>query len=141
MSRRTLDPPTDDELRAFLEAKPVIAMVGASSRPGRPSNDVMRGLLDAGYDVIPVNPQETEVHGIPAVPDLRSLPRHAHLIDVFRRPSFLPEVAREAADTGAQMLWFQLGLVSEEAARIARDAGMQVVMNRCLIVEHHRLFG
>jgi predicted CoA-binding protein len=141
MPRRILAPPTDDELRAFLEAKPVIAMVGASSRPDRPSNGVMRGLLEAGYDVIPVNPLETLVHGIPAVADLRALPRQAHLVDVFRRVSFIPDVAREAADIGAQMLWLQLDLVSDEAARIAHDAGMQVVMDRCLIVEHHRLFG
>ena len=141
MSRRTLAAPTDDELRAFLEAKPIIAMVGASSRPGRPSNDVMRSLLGAGYDVIPVNPMESRVHGIPAVPDLRSLPRQPHLVDVFRRVEFIPDIAREAADIGAQWLWLQLGLVSDEAARIAHDAGMQVVMNRCLIVEHHRLFG
>jgi predicted CoA-binding protein len=141
MSRRVLTPPTDAELRAFLEAKPVIAMVGASSRPGRPSNDVMRGLLDAGYDVIPVNPMESSVHGIPTVPDLRSLPRQAHLVDVFRRAEHLPAIAREAADIGAQMLWLQLGLISEEAAQIAHDEGMLFVMNRCLIVEHHRLFG
>jgi predicted CoA-binding protein len=133
--------PTDEELRAFLEGRPVIAMVGASSHAWRPSHGVLRGLLAAGYDVIPVNPMQTGVLGVPAVPDLRSLPRQAHLVNVFRRLEFVPGVAREAVEIGAQMLWLQEGLVSEEAARIAHDAGLRVVMDRCLLVEHHRLLG
>ncbi len=133
--------PSDAEIRAFLAGKPVIAMVGASSRPERPSNSVMAGLLEAGYDVIPVNPNETSVLGVRAFPDLASIGRRVDLVDVFRRRMHLPGVAREAVAVGARWLWLQLDLISPEAERIAREGGMTVVMDRCLIVEHHRLFG
>lgn len=133
--------PSDAEIRAFLAAKPVIAMVGASSRPERPSHGVMAGLLHAGYDVIPVNPNETAVLGVRAFPDLASIGRPVDLVDVFRRLTFVPDVARQAVAVRARMLWLQLDLVSPEAYRIAHDAGLMVVMDRCLIVEHHRLFG
>ena len=132
--------PTDAELRAFLSAKPVIAIVGASARIERPSNGVMSDLLEAGYDVIPVNPNHAEVLGVRAYPDLASIPRHVDLVDVFRNLAYVPGVAREAAAISARMLWLQLGLVSPEADRIAREAGMMLVMNRCLAVEHRRLF-
>ena len=133
--------PGDAEIRAFLAAKPVIAIVGASSRPERPSHGVMAGLLEVGYDVIPVNPNETSVLGVRAVPDLASIGRRVDLVDVFRRLEHVPGVARQAVAIEARMLWLQLGLVSPEAYRIAREAGMMVVMDQCLIVEHHRLFG
>jgi predicted CoA-binding protein len=133
--------PSDVVLRAFLASKPVIAMVGASSRIERPSHGVMAELLEAGYDVIPVNPNETAVLGVRAFPDLASIPRRVDLVDVFRNLRFVPGVAREAAAIGARLLWLQLGLVSPEAYRTAREAGMMVVMDHCLIVEHHRLFG
>lgn len=132
--------PDDAEIRAFLATRPVIAMVGASSRPGRPSNGVMAGLIAAGYDVIPVNPNETEVLGVRAFPDLASIGRRVDLVDVFRRREHLTQVARDAVAIGARMLWLQLDLVSPEAWRIARDAGLMVVMDQCLIVAHHRLF-
>jgi len=132
--------PDDAEIRAFLATRPVIAMVGASSRAMRPSNGVMAGLLAEGYDVIPVNPNETEVLGVRAFPDLASIGRRVDLVDVFRRREHLPQVARDAVAIGARMLWLQLDLVSPEAYRIARDAGMRVVMDQCLIVAHHRLF-
>ena len=132
--------PRDEEIRAFLAGHPVIAVVGASSREERPSHGVMAGLLDAGYDVIPVNPNETSVLGVRAYPDPASIGRRVDLVDVFRRLVHVPDVARQAAAVGARMLWLQLGLVSPEAYRIAREADMMVIMDRCLIVEHHRLF-
>lgn len=132
--------PADAEIRAFLAGRPVIAVVGASSRAERPSHGVMVGLLDAGYDVIPVNPNETSVLGVRAFPDLASIGRRVDLVDVFRRLPYVPDVARQAAAIQARMLWLQLGLVSPEAYRIAREADMMVVMDRCLIVEHYRLF-
>ena len=101
----------------------------------------MAELLAAGYDVIPVNPNETAVHGVRAFPSLAAIGRKVDLVDVFRRPVHLPGVAREAVAIGARMLWLQLGLANAEAYRIARDAGMLVVMDRCLSVEHWRLFG
>lgn len=131
--------PDDAAIRAFLATRPVIAMVGASSRAGRPSNDVMAGLLAEGYDVIPVNPNETEVLGVRAFPDLASIGRRVDLVDVFRRREHLARVARDAVAVDARVLWLQLDLVSPEAYQIASDSGLTVVMDRCLIVEHHRL--
>jgi hypothetical protein len=134
-------PPDDPTLSHLLAARPVIALVGASPRPERPSHRVMRGLLDFGHDVIPVNPMAREVLGERCYPDLRSIPRRVGLVDVFRRSEATPEIARAAVAVGARTLWLQLGVVSDEAAAIAREAGLLVVMDRCLMVEHERLIG
>jgi hypothetical protein len=131
--------PPDPVLRELLRSRPVIAMVGASARPGRPSHGVMGALLEAGYEVIPVHPRHATVHGRRVHPDLASIPRTIDLVDVFRRPEAAPEVARQAVAKGARILWLQLGVVSWEAHRIARAAGLIVVMDRCLWVEHVRL--
>ena len=143
MSETTSDfrNPSDPELRALLETRPVIALVGASGLATRPSHEVMAALLESGYDVIPVNPNEREVLGRVCYPSLTELPRRVDLVDVFRRAEATPPIAREAVAIGARALWLQLGVVSEEAARIARAAGLTVVMDRCLIVEHRRLVG
>ena len=133
--------PTDAELRALLGSRPVIALVGASNRVTRPSHEVMAALLDEGYEVIPVNPNEREVLGRLCYPSLRSLPRRVDLVDVFRRAAETPEIARDAVAIGARTLWLQLGVVNDETARVALAAGLTVVMDRCLIVEHHRLIG
>ena len=132
--------PGDEELRAILASRPVIAMVGASSRPERPSHGVMREMLAAGYVVHPVNPNEREVHGIRAWPDLASAPR-VDVVDVFRRAEATPQVARDAVAAGARVLWLQLGVVNHEAGRIAREGGLVVVMDRCIWIEHERLLG
>ncbi len=133
--------PSDAELRALLADRPVIALVGASPRPHRPSHEVMAALLDEGYDVIPVNPNVGEVLGRTCYPSLSAVPRRVDLVDVFRRSSETPPVARDAVAIGARALWLQLGVVNEEAWRTAREAGLMVVMDRCLIVEHRRLIG
>lgn len=133
--------PPDAELRALLADRPVIALVGASPRPSRPSHQVMAALLAEGYEVIPVNPNEGEVLGRVSYPSLREVPRHVDLVDVFRRAEETPPIARDAVAIGAHALWLQLGVVNEEAWRTARDAGLMVVMDRCLIVEHRRLIG
>lgn len=133
--------PPDPELRALLERRPVIALVGASSRPDRPSHSVMAYLLEQGYTVIPVNPNETAVLGQPCHPDLRAVPLRVDFVDVFRRPEHTPDIARAAAEVGARVLWLQIGVVNEEAAAIARAAGLVVVMDRCTKVEHERLIG
>jgi predicted CoA-binding protein len=133
--------PSDEEIRALLASRPTIAIVGASSRPDRPSHGVMNVLLDAGYDVTPVNPNESVVLGRTAYPDLRALPTPIDLVDVFRRPEHVPGIARQAVAVGARALWTQLGVVSEEGARIARDGGLFVVMNHCTAIEHERLIG
>lgn len=133
--------PSDAAIRALLLTRPVIALVGASSKNGRASHGVMRGLLAAGYTVIPVNPNEAQVHGQKAYPDLASVPTAIDLVDVFRRAEETPAIARAAVAVGARALWLQIGVVNEEAAGIARDAGLMVVMDRCLAVEHGRLVG
>lgn len=133
--------PADQVIRELLLARPTIAMVGASARPDRPSHGVMRDLLEAGYRVIPVHPVYPEVLGVPAYPDLASIPEPVGLVDVFRRAEATPEVARQAVAKGAAALWLQLGVVNWTAHRIAREAGLIVVMDRCLSVEHYRLLG
>ena len=126
----------------LLRSSRRIAMIGASSNPVRPSNDVFRSLVAAGYEVVPISPTETAVAGVPAYPTLAEAVRATgtfDIVDVFRRPQFCPEHAREAVAAGVRCLWLQLGIVSEEAARIASDAGLAVVMDRCTKVEVARL--
>lgn len=119
-----------------------IAVIGASSNPARPSNDVFRYLRRVGYNVVPVSPTETEVDGVAAYPTLADAVAATgafDLVDVFRRAEFCPEHAREAVAAGASCLWLQLGIVSAEAAEIALAGGLQVVMDRCTKIEHARL--
>ena len=136
-------PLLDDEgIRELLRSGPRIAIVGASSNPGRPSHGVMLSLLRAGYDVVPVNPREAEVDGMPCYPTVIDAVRETgaiDIVDVFRRPDLCVEHAREAVAIGARCLWLQLGIANAEAARIAHDAGLSVVMDRCTIIEHRRL--
>jgi uncharacterized protein len=118
------------------EAK-TIAVVGASPKPWRASNDVMRYLLDAGYRVIPVRPRDCdEVLGIPCVATLAEIDEPIDLVDVFRRSEETPAVARDAVAAGAKALWLQMGIVSEDACRIATDAGLDYVENACTKVVH-----
>jgi predicted CoA-binding protein len=134
----------DATIRALLLSRPRIAVVGASSRPERPSNDVMAALLERGFDCVPVNPNETEVLGRTAYPTLAAAVEATgpvEIVDVFRRGALCPPHAEEAVAVGAQCLWLQQGVVSWEAARIADEAGLGVVMDRCLKVEARRLLG
>lgn len=134
----------DDGVRALLLSGPRIALIGASNSPLRPSHDVFIALRRAGYDVVPVNPVETEVDGRPCFPSLAAAVAATgpvDIVDVFRRPEACPVHAREAVDAGARCLWLQLGIVSREAGQIAADAGLAVVMDRCTIIEHRRLVG
>jgi predicted CoA-binding protein len=114
-----------------------IAVVGASPRPERPSNQVMRYLLDAGYRVIPVRPLDCdEVHGVRCVATLAEIDEPIELVDVFRRPEFCADHAREAVAAGAGTLWLQLGIESAEARGIAEEAGLDYVENACTMVVH-----
>lgn len=141
MSARGVAAPDDDEIRSLLAVRPVIALVGASSKEWRPSFIVMRELVGEGYDVVPVHPRGGELLGRKVYPDLQSIPRPVDLVDVFRRADQTPAVARDAVAIGARTLWLQLGIVNDEAARIAGAAGLVVVMDRCTLIEHHRLVG
>jgi predicted CoA-binding protein len=121
------------------EAK-TIALVGASPKPDRPSNGVMRYLLAQGYDVIPVRPRDCdEVYGVPCVATLSEIDRPIDLVDVFRRIDAAPGVAREAVDAGANALWLQLRLISPEARAIATAAGLDYVEDECTAIVHRRL--
>jgi predicted CoA-binding protein len=136
-------PPSARERLAILRDTHSIAMVGVSSNRARPSNFVATYLLSssADYDVYFVNPREKEILGRPVYAALADLPVVPDLVDAFRRPEDLPEVAREAVAIGAKTLWIQLGLWSAEAAQIALAGGLRVVMDRCLKIEHARFHG
>jgi predicted CoA-binding protein len=131
--------PPDDTIRRLLLDTRTIAVVGASSSASRPSNDILRYLLRAGYTVFPVNPRETEVLGQKAYPSLADLPVTVDLVDVFRRAEHTPGVAAEAVAHGAKALWLQLGIANDEAAAIAARGGLTVVMDLCIKVEHRQL--
>lgn len=120
-----------------------IAVVGASPRADRPSHGVMAYLIRAGYDVIPVNPRADEVLGIPCAPTLAAAADRGPLeiVDIFRRPAEVPAVVDDAIALGAEVVWMQLGITSPEAAERARAAGLAVVEDRCIAVEHGRLIG
>ena len=134
----------DDAVRALLDAHPRVALVGASENPGRPASGVMASLLAIGYDVVPINPALTDVRGRRCYPTVVAAVRATgpiELVDVFRRPAACEEHARDAVAAGARCLWLQLGIASEPAGRIAHEAGLGVVMDRCTLIEHHRLLG
>jgi predicted CoA-binding protein len=116
-----------------------VAVVGVSSREDRPSYRVARYLQEQGYRIIPVNPRETEVLGEPCYPDLCSVPEAVEVVDVFRRARLVPRVVAEALYVGAKVVWMQEGIVHEAAARRARAGGLEVVMDRCMMVEHRNL--
>jgi predicted CoA-binding protein len=132
----------DAGIASLLASARRIAVIGASSRPGRPSLGVMRTLLEAGYDLVPVNPNERSVLGLEAFPDLASAVAATgaiDIVDVFRRAELCVPHAREAVAAGASCLWLQLGIVNVEAARIAHEAGLSVVMDRCTAIELRRV--
>ena len=119
-----------------------IAVVGASSSPDRPSYGVMRYLLSQGYDCVPINPNVSEVHGRPAFPTLEDAVADGgpfDIVDVFRRSELTVPIAEAAVRTGSRALWLQLGVVNWEAARIASEAGLDVVMDRCTAIDHRKL--
>lgn len=131
--------PSDDDLRRLLTDTRTIALVGASSKPDRPSHGIMRKLLSVGYHVIPVTPRESEVLGQRAYATLGEIPEPVDLVDVFRRAEDTPPIATEAVRIGAKALWLQQGIASEEAAAIARAGGLVVVMDLCIAVMHRVL--
>jgi predicted CoA-binding protein len=130
------------ERLAILRRTRTVAVVGASSKPERASNFVATYLLaSTGYDVYFVNPNETEILGRPVYPTLSALPVAPDLVDVFRRPEDLPDVLADAIDAGVETFWLQFGLFVPEVARKAEAAGLAVVMDRCLKIEHARFHG
>ena len=136
-------PPSAAERRHILDTTRSIALVGASSNPARASNFVITYLKSSvcDYDLYPVNPRESEILGLPVYPSLADLPVVPDLVSVFRRAEDCPAVAEEVVAVGAKTLWLQLGIWSDEAARIASGAGLNVVMDRCCKIEHARFAG
>lgn len=129
------------ELRSLLGEARVVAVVGISSKDWRPSHDVAAYLQEHGYRIVPINPNETEVLGEKAYASLLDIPRETRVdvVDVFRRAEHTPDVARDAVTIGARALWLQEGIVSEEAARIAAEGGLEVIMGVCMKKVHDRL--
>lgn len=132
----------DERARELLRRAKRIAVVGASPKAGRTSNAIMRYLMEVGYDCVPVNPNWQEVLGVtvyPTVVEATKATGRFDIVDVFRRSELTPEVARDAVAAGAGALWLQVGIVNWEAARIAHEAGLPVVMDRCTMVEHRAM--
>jgi len=136
------EPYSDEYLQDILSSVKTIAMVGASPDKTKFSYGVLRVLHETGYEMIPINPRPglEEIRGIKVYPSLSSLDRSVDMVEVFRRPEDLYEVAEEAIAIGAKVLWGQIGVVDHKAAKIAEDAGLRVVMNRCPKIELFRPF-
>jgi len=125
----------------ILEKYKRIAMVGLSGNQFRPSHYAAMYLLAEGYEVIPVNPREKEILGLVSYPSVTAIPGGVEVVDIFREPAAVPEIVDEAIAVGAKVVWMQLGVIHEEAAEKARAAGLEVVMDRCMKIEHARFFG
>jgi uncharacterized protein len=123
----------------LLRNAKTIAVVGLSSRRTRPSYGVSEYMQSAGYRIIPVNPNESEVLGEKAYRSLDDVPEHIDIVDIFRRSEMVPEVVDAAIRIGAHGVWMQEGVIHEDAAKRARAAGLEVVMDRCILKEHRRM--
>ena len=132
---RYQDPET---IRAILREAKTIAVVGLSPDPSRDSHGVARYLQLHGYRIVPVNPTATELLGETSYASLGDIPFPVDVVDVFRRSDAVPAIAEEAVQIGAKSLWLQLGVISQEGAETAERAGLRVVMDRCIMVEHRR---
>jgi len=127
-------------VKEILERYRTIAVVGLSSHPRRASYSVSRYMQNAGYRIIPVNPLETEVLSEKAYPTLDEVPEPFEIVDIFRRPEYVPDIVEAAIRRGARVVWMQLGVVNEAAAARARAAGLEVVMDRCILQDHMQYF-
>ena len=136
------EPYSDEYLKDILQSVKTIAMVGASPDKTKFSYGVLRVLHETGYDMIPVNPKPeiTEIRNLKVYPNLKAIDRPVDMVEVFRKPEDLYGVAEEAIAIGAKVLWGQIGVINHDAARIAEEAGLKVVMNRCPKIELFRPF-
>lgn len=131
--------PDDSIIKDILHNHRTIAVVGCSPKDFRDSNRIARLLMARGHQVIPVNPGHDEILGLPSYRDLLSIPSPVEMVDVFRRSEYVPEIADQAIQIGAKILWTQLGVWHEEAALKAQEAGLIVIMDRCPAIEYRRL--
>jgi len=138
------NPMESPDIRSILEQYHTIAVVGISPKPERPSNAVSRHMQAEGYTIVPINPGHKEILGNPCYPSLTLLPpevkERIEIVNIFRKPADVEPVVDEAIAIGAKVIWMQLGITNEAAAKKAREAGLQVIQNRCISVEHQRLF-
>jgi len=128
-----------DDIEKIIRESRNIAVVGISNKLGRPSLTVASYLKGQGYRIIPVNPTIQDVNGEKCYPDLGSIPEKVDVVDIFRKPQDVLPVVEEAIRIGAKAIWMQEGIVNEDAARKAKEAGLQVVMDKCMLKEHARL--
>jgi predicted CoA-binding protein len=128
-------------LRRVLRESRTIAVVGLSAEWYRPSYFAAKYMQEHGYRIIPVNPKHPEILGEKSYPSLSAIPEPVDLVDVFRKPADTPAIAEEAVAIGAKALWLQIGVINDEARQIAENAGLTVVMDRCVKIEYARLFG
>ncbi len=126
-------------MKKLLQETKVIAVVGLSDQPNRPSHYVSQYMLEQGYVVVPVNPALTSALGMTAYPSLAAIPCKVDMVNIFRRPEAVPTIVADAIAIGAKSIWMQEGIVHHEAATQAREAGLDVIMDRCLLKEHQRL--
>jgi len=129
-----------DFVTTILEKYKTLTVVGLSSKPSRPSYGVSAYMLAQGYRIIPVNPHEESVLGQKAYGALDEVPEPVEVVVVFRRPEYMPEVIESAIRKGAKVIWMQEGVIHEEAAQRARDAGLAVIQDRCILKEHAKRF-
>ena len=128
-------------LRQVLQNHRTIAVVGLSADWYRPSYFAAKYMQEHGYRIIPVNPKYTEILGEVCYPSLKDIPHPVDIVDVFRKPADTPAIAQESVDIGAKVFWLQLGVINPDAQAIAENAGLTVVADRCVKIEHARLFG
>lgn len=132
---------TECDIRNILCSAKTIAVVGISPKEDKPSHKVAKYLIEHGFEVIGVNPGFDRILGAKCYPELKSIPEHVDIVDIFRNADAIPGIVDEAIEIGAGAIWMQLGLEDEESAQKARRAGLKVVMNKCAKIEHTRISG
>ncbi len=128
-----------DMMEKVLQPAQTVAVVGLSPKQDRPSNMVARYLIQAGYKVIPVNPGQGTILDRICYPDLSSIPEDIDIVNIFRKPEQVPPIVAEAIAKGCKTVWMQLGIVNEEGAKLAQSAGITVIMDRCIKIEHQKI--
>ena len=131
--------PSEKQLELLLSESRTIAVVGMSPKSQRPSNSVAVYLIAKGYEVIPINPGHNQILGLTCYPELKAVPTRIDIVDIFRKPNEVEPIVDQAVEIGARAVWMQQGIINEEAANRALQAGLIAVMDRCIKVEHSRL--
>lgn len=136
-----MDNLSDGDVIKLLTDARIIALVGASNDPSKPSYDCMEYLLDKGYNVIPVNPFHENVLGIKCIPSLQEIEYDIDIVNIFRNPAHVVPIIKDAISLCAKSVWMQMGVVNKQAFKLSEEAGLMTIMNRCIKVEHNRLIG